>query len=56
MLARDRVEMLLDEDSPFLELLPLAGLGQVSFETRSSCDLPSENGSLSECDLIDRTI
>ncbi|KAI8617494.1 acetyl/propionyl-CoA carboxylase [Chytriomyces sp. MP71] len=27
MLARDRIEMLLDEDSPFLELLPLAGLG-----------------------------
>jgi len=28
MLARDRVELLLDEDSPFLELMPLAGLGQ----------------------------
>jgi acetyl-CoA carboxylase carboxyltransferase component len=27
LLARDRIEMLLDVDSPFLELLPLAGLG-----------------------------
>lgn len=27
MLARQRIEMLLDQDSPFLELLPLAGLG-----------------------------
>ena len=29
MLARDRVELLLDEDSPFLELMPLMGWGQV---------------------------
>eukprot|EP01117_Protostelium_nocturnum_P010763 TRINITY_DN387_c0_g1_i1.p1 TRINITY_DN387_c0_g1~~TRINITY_DN387_c0_g1_i1.p1 ORF type:complete len:518 (+),score=165.26 TRINITY_DN387_c0_g1_i1:1807-3360(+) len=28
LLARDRVELLLDEDSPFLELCPLAGWGQ----------------------------
>ncbi|KAJ3300160.1 Acetyl-coenzyme A carboxylase carboxyl transferase subunit beta 2 [Borealophlyctis nickersoniae] len=28
LLARDRVELLLDEDSPFLELMPLAGWGQ----------------------------
>lgn len=28
VLARDRIELLLDEDSPFLELLPLAGFGQ----------------------------
>ena len=28
ILARDRIELLLDEDSPFLELLPLAGFGQ----------------------------
>ena len=28
MLARERVELLLDQDSPFLELLPLAGLQQ----------------------------
>eukprot|EP00009_Paramoeba_aestuarina_P008006 CAMPEP_0201517216 /NCGR_PEP_ID=MMETSP0161_2-20130828/8379_1 /ASSEMBLY_ACC=CAM_ASM_000251 /TAXON_ID=180227 /ORGANISM="Neoparamoeba aestuarina, Strain SoJaBio B1-5/56/2" /LENGTH=536 /DNA_ID=CAMNT_0047914641 /DNA_START=57 /DNA_END=1667 /DNA_ORIENTATION=+ len=28
LLARDRVELLLDEDSPFLELLPLCGWGQ----------------------------
>lgn len=27
-LARDRIELLLDEDSPFLELMPLAGWGQ----------------------------
>jgi len=27
MLGRERIEMLLDRDSPFLELLPLAGLG-----------------------------
>ena len=26
--ARDRVELLLDEDSPFLELCPLAGWGR----------------------------
>ena len=26
MLARERIEYLLDKDSPFLELLPLAGL------------------------------
>jgi acetyl-CoA carboxylase carboxyltransferase component len=26
-LARERIELLLDQDSPFLELLPLAGLG-----------------------------
>ncbi|RKP26303.1 hypothetical protein SYNPS1DRAFT_21905 [Syncephalis pseudoplumigaleata] len=28
LLARERVELLLDPDSPFLELLPLAGWGQ----------------------------
>eukprot|EP00239_Pterosperma_sp_CCMP1384_P007506 CAMPEP_0197855036 /NCGR_PEP_ID=MMETSP1438-20131217/25844_1 /TAXON_ID=1461541 /ORGANISM="Pterosperma sp., Strain CCMP1384" /LENGTH=560 /DNA_ID=CAMNT_0043470007 /DNA_START=208 /DNA_END=1890 /DNA_ORIENTATION=- len=28
MLARDRVELVLDDDSPFLELCPLAGWGQ----------------------------
>mmetsp|Transcript_17250 Transcript_17250/g.23939 ORF Transcript_17250/g.23939 Transcript_17250/m.23939 type:complete len:545 (+) Transcript_17250:194-1828(+) len=28
MLARDRVELVLDEDSPFLELCPLSGFGQ----------------------------
>ncbi|HPA37042.1 MAG TPA: carboxyl transferase domain-containing protein, partial [Chitinophagales bacterium] len=27
LLARERIEMLLDQDSPFLELMPLAGLG-----------------------------
>lgn len=27
LLARDRIELLLDQDSPFLELLPLIGLG-----------------------------
>ncbi len=27
LLARERIELLLDQDSPFLELLPLAGLG-----------------------------
>lgn len=27
--ARDRIELILDEDSPFLELCPLAGWGQV---------------------------
>jgi len=26
--ARDRLELLLDDDSPFLELCPLAGYGQ----------------------------
>ena len=33
MLARERVELLLDPDSPFLELLPLAGLGGKGFGT-----------------------
>lgn len=28
LLARERIELLLDPDSPFLELLPLAGLGE----------------------------
>src|SRR5690242_4974335 len=28
LLARDRVELLLDEDSPFLELLPFVGYGE----------------------------
>lgn len=28
LLARERIELLLDTDSPFLELLPLAGLGE----------------------------
>eukprot|EP00029_Vermamoeba_vermiformis_P012429 TRINITY_DN7246_c0_g1_i1.p1 TRINITY_DN7246_c0_g1~~TRINITY_DN7246_c0_g1_i1.p1 ORF type:complete len:537 (+),score=178.41 TRINITY_DN7246_c0_g1_i1:38-1648(+) len=28
LLARDRIELLLDQDSPFLELCPLAGLGK----------------------------
>ncbi|HEY9840142.1 MAG TPA: carboxyl transferase domain-containing protein [Candidatus Obscuribacterales bacterium] len=28
LLARERVELMLDQDSPFLELMPLAGLGQ----------------------------
>ncbi|HNE50012.1 MAG TPA: carboxyl transferase domain-containing protein, partial [Chitinophagales bacterium] len=27
LLARERIELLLDQDSPFLELCPLAGLG-----------------------------
>ena len=31
MLARERIELLLDQDSPFLELLPLAGLGLEGF-------------------------
>ncbi len=31
LLARDRIELLLDQDSPFLELLPLAGLGLEGF-------------------------
>ena len=31
LLARERIELLLDEDSPFMELLPLAGLGGKGF-------------------------
>ena len=31
LLARERLELLLDRDSPFLELLPLAGLGGKGF-------------------------
>lgn len=33
LLARERIELLLDQDSPFLELLPLAGLGGKGFGT-----------------------
>ncbi len=28
LLARERIELLLDDDTPFLEICPLAGLGQ----------------------------
>lgn len=31
LLARERIELLLDQDSPFLELLPLAGIGVDGF-------------------------
>ena len=31
LLARERIELLLDQDSPFLELLPLAGVGGDGF-------------------------
>lgn len=31
MLARERIELLLDENSPFMELCPLAGFGRESF-------------------------
>lgn len=31
LLARERIELLLDQDSPFLELLPLAGIGGKGF-------------------------
>ena len=31
MLTRERIELLLDQDSPFIELMPLAGLGQGGF-------------------------
>jgi acetyl-CoA carboxylase carboxyltransferase component len=31
LLARERIELLLDPDSPFLELMPLAGLNQGGF-------------------------
>lgn len=33
MLARERIEMLLDQDSPFMELLPFAGWGMDGFGT-----------------------
>ncbi len=33
MLARERLDLVLDQDSPFLELLPLAGLGGKGFGT-----------------------
>ena len=33
MLARERLDLLMDQDSPFLELLPLAGLGGKGFGT-----------------------
>lgn len=37
LLARERVELLLDEDSPFLELMPLAGDGEKGVQTGASC-------------------
>lgn len=37
LLARERVELLLDEDSPFLELMPLAGDGEKGIQTGASC-------------------
>jgi len=33
MLARERLDLVMDQDSPFLELLPLAGLGGKGFGT-----------------------
>jgi hypothetical protein len=36
LLPRDRVELLLDEDSPWLELCPLAGWGQKDVEVGAS--------------------
>ncbi|KAJ3332138.1 hypothetical protein HDU76_001172 [Blyttiomyces sp. JEL0837] len=36
LLARDRIELLLDPDSPFLELLPLAGYGMDDMTTGGS--------------------
>ena len=36
LLARDRIELVLDEDSPFLELMPLAGYGQDGSTTGGS--------------------
>lgn len=36
LLPRERIEMLLDEDSPFLELCPLAGFGQKDIEVGAS--------------------
>ena len=36
LLARERVELLLDADAPFLELMPLAGMGQEGIPTGAS--------------------
>ncbi len=36
LLARDRIELLLDQDSPFLELMPLAGMDQPGIVTGGS--------------------
>ncbi|MES2621126.1 MAG: carboxyl transferase domain-containing protein, partial [Bacteroidota bacterium] len=33
LLARERIEMILDQDSPFMELLPFAGWGMDGFGT-----------------------
>jgi len=35
-LARERIELVLDQDSPFLELMPLAGLGQDGVQVGAS--------------------
>lgn len=35
-IARDRIELLLDEDSPFMEICPLAGYGQDDMTTGGS--------------------
>lgn len=37
LLARERIELLLDEDSPFLELCPLAGYGQKNCTNGGNC-------------------
>lgn len=36
LLARDRIELVLDQDSPYLELMPLAGYGQDGIELGGS--------------------
>jgi len=36
LLARERIELVLDQDSPFLELMPLAGLGQDGVQVGAS--------------------
>jgi len=36
LLARDRIELLLDQDSPFLELMPMAGFGQAGISPGAS--------------------
>lgn len=37
LLARERINLILDEDSPFLELMPLAGDNEKGISTGASC-------------------
>ena len=58
LLARERIELLLDEDSPFLELCPLAAWGSdfpvgastvVGYRRRRGCRMPDRRQRSRRC-------